>query len=582
MVLEPANTKTMTLGTSQQVTMFGSGAASVSPLLLSGTPYPLPSPSPSASPVPMFLIQPSGVSASTAWSNKAGGTSIGVNEASTFLGNFLDLEANGTSEFSVSSTGLVTDASLTASDAVFTNSSKQLVSNAITGSGNVVMSAAPTISGAAVLNGTNTLGSTTQTGIPLTLDHAITSGNGAALTIARTTDSADQSFIAFNGSASNNQAYIGTAVNSLNLTISSRGSIVTTDGNILDDGSGNATFGGFVGIGVGDSTSNQLFAEFNDASTPAGGTGIRSLYQYTGSSANGNNGTGLDALFYRSVPASTNVTDTGALFDIQAERQINVTTSGKTYTNSNLVAGIYIPGLELSGSGAVALSSLTGMYVAADSSSSGTNKYGIFLGAQTGASNNYGIYDAGVVASSSSSTGQWVDSGGLGVGGSLNIAGTLTVSGNSGTAISQSGASANNILQGNTAIGYNVSPGIPLLVATNSGTTTPGFSGATFSGTPDAAVVDEYEAAMAIYTNDGTKNQRAKLFSNASSGVWGFQTDFSSTDFPFEIISGTTKTFEVDASGNATITGHSRSLGRSHSMGSLTRIREITSAIILA
>jgi len=50
---------------------------------------------------------------------------------------------------SLSASGTVTFTGLTASQAVFTNASKQLVSNAITGTGNVVMSAAPTFSGTA-------------------------------------------------------------------------------------------------------------------------------------------------------------------------------------------------------------------------------------------------------------------------------------------------------------------------------------------------------------------------------------------------------------------------------------------------
>jgi hypothetical protein len=78
---------------------------------------------------------------------------------------------NGTLAVTLGSTGVATLAqqpivsSLTASQAVFTDGSKGLVSNAITGTGNVVMSASPTLTGtvtAATLNAT-TLGGTLST-----------------------------------------------------------------------------------------------------------------------------------------------------------------------------------------------------------------------------------------------------------------------------------------------------------------------------------------------------------------------------------------------------------------------------------
>jgi len=78
---------------------------------------------------------------------------------------------NGTLAVTLASTGVATIAqqpilsSLTASQAVFTDASKGLVSNAITGTGNVVMSASPTLTGtvtAATINAT-TLGGTLST-----------------------------------------------------------------------------------------------------------------------------------------------------------------------------------------------------------------------------------------------------------------------------------------------------------------------------------------------------------------------------------------------------------------------------------
>jgi hypothetical protein len=52
---------------------------------------------------PQLLLNPSGTTLSTTWSTS--GTGFGVNAPSGFLGNLLDLQVNGTSQFRVSSTG---------------------------------------------------------------------------------------------------------------------------------------------------------------------------------------------------------------------------------------------------------------------------------------------------------------------------------------------------------------------------------------------------------------------------------------------------------------------------------------------
>lgn len=73
------------------------------------------------------------------------GTFSGAITGGTYNGQTISSAANLTGTLTIAST--VTLSGLTASQAVFTNASKQLVSNAITGSGNVVMSASPTLTG---------------------------------------------------------------------------------------------------------------------------------------------------------------------------------------------------------------------------------------------------------------------------------------------------------------------------------------------------------------------------------------------------------------------------------------------------
>jgi hypothetical protein len=104
-----------------------------------------------------------------------------------------NVKANdGTASLSIAdSTGVVTVAAapvltaLTASQAVFTDASKGLVSNAITGTGDVVMSASPTLTGtvtAATLNAT-TLGGTLSTAAQTNITSV---GTLSALTVSGT------------------------------------------------------------------------------------------------------------------------------------------------------------------------------------------------------------------------------------------------------------------------------------------------------------------------------------------------------------------------------------------------------------
>lgn len=68
-------------------------------------------------------------------------------DGATTLNGATTLAGAATLSSTVDLTSAPTISALTASRAVFTNSSKLLVSNAITGSGNVVMSASPTMTG---------------------------------------------------------------------------------------------------------------------------------------------------------------------------------------------------------------------------------------------------------------------------------------------------------------------------------------------------------------------------------------------------------------------------------------------------
>jgi hypothetical protein len=85
---------------SAQLIQATNGAASTPPVLLSGTIF---TGGTATTTKPQLLIEPSGTT-STGWST--GGTGLGVNLATGFAGNLLDLQVNGSSKFSVGSSGV--------------------------------------------------------------------------------------------------------------------------------------------------------------------------------------------------------------------------------------------------------------------------------------------------------------------------------------------------------------------------------------------------------------------------------------------------------------------------------------------
>ena len=90
------------VGATGDITLSLNGAASTPPLKLTGTWF---SGGTGTTTKPQLLIEPTGTT-STAWSTS--GTGLGVNAASGFAGNLLDLQVNGSSKFKVENDGHTT------------------------------------------------------------------------------------------------------------------------------------------------------------------------------------------------------------------------------------------------------------------------------------------------------------------------------------------------------------------------------------------------------------------------------------------------------------------------------------------
>jgi hypothetical protein len=220
------------IGTTGDITLSLNGAASTPPLDITGTWF---TGGTSTTTKPQVLIEPTGAT-STAWSTS--GTGLGVNAASGFGGNLLDLQVNGTSRFSVSSAGAVSTASS--------------------------VSAGIGLFGSSPIAGT-ALGARSDGGSEQQL-FRLTNGNsnsGARASIIFANNAAITSFVRSTASTSTpaNALELGTygaggdlaliTQNTIRLTIGASGGLTVTDAN-------NITVGTTTGTKIGTATTQKL------------------------------------------------------------------------------------------------------------------------------------------------------------------------------------------------------------------------------------------------------------------------------------------------------------------------------------
>jgi hypothetical protein len=117
---------------------------------------------------PMVLIQPSGTTTTT-WSNV--GTYFGINAASGFTGNIMDIQANGTSRFSVTNGGTANIPGTVSTGAYHsTNTCGSTASPAVCG-GNIAGAVAVPVAGTTLV--VNTTAVTVNSQILLTFDSSL-------------------------------------------------------------------------------------------------------------------------------------------------------------------------------------------------------------------------------------------------------------------------------------------------------------------------------------------------------------------------------------------------------------------------
>jgi hypothetical protein len=247
---------------------------------------------------------------------------------------------NGTLAVTLGSTGVATIAqqpilsSLTASQAVFTDSSKGLVSNAITGTGNVVMSASPTLTGtigAASMTLSGTLGVTGTA----TFTTALADSNLATISTA--------------GKVSNS-ATTATSANTASAIVARDASGNFTAGTIT------ASLTGSISGNAATATALQTARNINGVSF--NGTADITVTAAAGTLSGSTLASGVTASSLTSVGTLTSLTVSGAITGATATNTINgvIINSGAVSGVTTLAAsGVGTFGVAGTGTGAVAL-----------------------------------------------------------------------------------------------------------------------------------------------------------------------------------------------------------------------------------
>lgn len=141
--------------------------------------------------------------------------------------------------------------------------------------------------------------------------------------------------------------------------------------------------------GIISQDNERLSVRYDAAVGDAALSSVGAFIQYTNS--NNTNFTsfqrGIQADWRRAI--SSNTTDSGStIAALGASPVFTVTGGGVTYTISSTFNTILVGSAALSGGGALAIATYTGIQVAANSVATGTRKVGVYIAAQTAATNN--------------------------------------------------------------------------------------------------------------------------------------------------------------------------------------------------
>lgn len=117
----------------------------------------------------------------------------------------------------------------------------------------------------------------------------------------------------------------------------------------------------------------------------------------------------IGGIYRRSI--TTSITDSASMnYSVLGGSHVFTVSSGQTYTNASQTFANFLVGPpSLSGGGSLAITTYAGVLVSSSSVNTGTNKIGVLIREQSGATNNWGLYQTGATQISRFE-------GGLGVG----------------------------------------------------------------------------------------------------------------------------------------------------------------------
>jgi len=183
-----------------------------------------------------------------------------------------------------------------------------------------------------------------------------------------------------------------------------------------------------VGVGTSISTNSSTTWEMLDVSnapsSDLGGTmaAVIATTNNTSNSAVTHTLEGGKFQIERTITAN-DTSDTGNVADLSAQGFL--TSGSNNYTTSGAWSLMQINATAVGSGTNQATGGYSMLNIASDTGAWNNPKYGIYIGAITNGTSNYGIYDAGTTASTSTTTGEIVDRGGLGVSGAVYLGSTL-------------------------------------------------------------------------------------------------------------------------------------------------------------
>lgn len=181
---------------------------------------------------------------------------------------------------------------------------------------------------------------------------------------------------------------LATGTNKFGLYIGDQ-SGATNNWQLYSNGTAPSYLAGNLNVGVSSPSRTGRIESYQAVSTDTYATGIWAGAQNTFDGAVSNSAVAGYFRYGRTITSDR--TDTATHSGLRVDCNFSIA-SGKTLTHAGTAAvGLYLSSFN-SVSGTYALDSAYKILIATDSTNTGTNKYGLWIGDQTGATNNWSIY----------------------------------------------------------------------------------------------------------------------------------------------------------------------------------------------